>query len=104
MTEKPRSDALVLFGVTGDLVYKKIFPALQSLVRRGRLDVPVISVSRSALTHDELVARATASVTEHGGLDPDAFPKLAAMEETFNFKPHFGWTGAIENQRRALTA
>lgn len=79
MTEKPRSDALVVFGVTGDLAYKKIFPALQALVRRGRLDVPVIGVARSPLTHDDLVARATASVTEHGGLDLVAFPKLAAL-------------------------
>jgi glucose-6-phosphate 1-dehydrogenase len=74
-----RSDAFVLFGVTGDLAYKKIFPALQSLVRRGRLDVPVVGVARSGWTKEQLVERAKASVTEHGGLDPDAFPKLAAL-------------------------
>jgi glucose-6-phosphate 1-dehydrogenase len=76
---KPLSDALVFFGITGDLAYKKIFPALQALVRRGRLDVPVVGVARSPLTRDELVERAKASVTEFGGLDPVAFPKLARL-------------------------
>jgi glucose-6-phosphate 1-dehydrogenase len=73
------SDALVFFGATGDLAYKKIFPALQALVRRGRLDVPVVGLGRSGWTRDQFIERARASVTEHGGLDPDAFPKLAAL-------------------------
>jgi glucose-6-phosphate 1-dehydrogenase len=77
--DKPLSDALVFFGITGDLAHKKIFPALQALVRRGRLDAPIIGVSRSPLTADALVERAKASVTEHGGLDPVAFPRLAAL-------------------------
>jgi glucose-6-phosphate 1-dehydrogenase len=76
---RPRSDAFVFFGATGDLAYKKIFPALQSLVRRGRLDVPVVGVAKSGWTREQLVERARASVTECGGLDPDAFPKLAAL-------------------------
>ena len=42
-----RSDALVLFGVTGDLAYKMIFPALQAMVTHGTLNVPVIGVARS---------------------------------------------------------
>ena len=80
MTEaRPRSDALVFFGATGDLAYKKIFPALQGLVRRGRLDVPVVGVAKSGWTRDQLVERAKASVTECGGLDPEAFPKLAGL-------------------------
>jgi glucose-6-phosphate 1-dehydrogenase len=70
------SDALVFFGATGDLAYKKIFPALQALVRRGRLDVPVVGVAKSGWTRDQLVERARASVTEYGGLDPVAFPRL----------------------------
>ena len=78
MTETS-ADALVFFGMTGDLAYKKIFPALQALVRRGRLDVPVIGVSHRELSPAALIERARASVTEHGGLDPDAFPKLAAL-------------------------
>src|SRR6476646_8787460 len=74
----PLSDALVFFGATGDLAYKKIFPALQSLVRRGRLDVPVVGVAKSGWTRDQLIERARASVTEHGGIDEAAFAKLAA--------------------------
>ena len=76
--ERPRSDALVFFGASGDLAYKKVFPALQRLARRGKLDVPVVGVARSGLTRDQLVERARASVTEHGGLDEEAFPRLTA--------------------------
>jgi glucose-6-phosphate 1-dehydrogenase len=74
--DAPRSDALVFFGATGDLAYKKIFPALQSLVRRGRLDVPVVGVAKSGWGRDQLIERARASVTEYGGLDEAAFAKL----------------------------
>jgi glucose-6-phosphate 1-dehydrogenase len=74
----PRSDALVFFGATGDLAYKKIFPALQSLVRRGRLDIPVVGVAKSGWNRDQLIERARASLTEYGGLDPEAFAKLVA--------------------------
>jgi glucose-6-phosphate 1-dehydrogenase len=78
MSGKPLSDALVIFGISGDLAYKKIFPALQALVRRGRLDVPVVGVARSPWTTEQLVDRARASVTEHGGRDEEAFAKLAS--------------------------
>ena len=74
-----RSDALVFFGASGDLAYKKIFPALQALVRRGRVDFPVVGVGRSGWTREQLIERAKASVTEYGGLDPEAFPKLASL-------------------------
>jgi len=77
--ERPQSDALVFFGASGDLAYKKIFPALQALARRGRLTVPVVGVGRSGWTREQLVERARASVTENGGLDAEAFPKLAAL-------------------------
>jgi glucose-6-phosphate 1-dehydrogenase len=74
---KPRSDALVFFGATGDLAYKKIFPALQAIARRGRLDFPVIGVAKSGWTRDQLIERARASLTEHGGgVDSDAFATL----------------------------
>jgi glucose-6-phosphate 1-dehydrogenase len=73
----PKSDALVFFGATGDLAYKKIFPALQSLVRRGRLDVPVVGVAKSGWGRDQLLERAQKSVTEHGGMDQEAFARLA---------------------------
>src|SRR5436309_11747650 len=75
----PPSDALVFFGATGDLAYKKIFPALQSLVRRGRLDVPIVGVAKSGWNRDQLVERAKASVTEYGGLDKAAFEKMTGL-------------------------
>jgi glucose-6-phosphate 1-dehydrogenase len=70
------SDALVFFGATGDLAYKKIFPALQAMAKRGHLDVPVIGVARSGWGLDQLRARARDSVEKHGGLDPGAFEQL----------------------------
>jgi glucose-6-phosphate 1-dehydrogenase len=77
-TEHARSDALVFFGATGDLAYKKIFPALQSLVRRGRLDVPIVGVAKSGWTREQLVERARDSIVANGTLDDEAFAKLAA--------------------------
>lgn len=74
----PRSDALVFFGATGDLAYKKIFPALQAMARRGHLNFPVIGVAKSGWGREQLLERAKQSVTEHGGLDPAAFEQLAS--------------------------
>jgi len=79
MTTEPKSDAVVIFGISGDLAYKKIFPALQALVRSNKLDVPVVGVARTEWTTEQLIERARASLTEHGGVDPVAFPKLASM-------------------------
>jgi glucose-6-phosphate 1-dehydrogenase len=73
------SDALVLFGITGDLAYKKIFPALQAMARRGTLSFPVIGVARSGWVRDQLLERARASVTEYGGLDQPAFAVLESQ-------------------------
>jgi glucose-6-phosphate 1-dehydrogenase len=71
------SDALVFFGATGDLAYKKIFPALQGMARHGTLEVPVIGVAKSGWTLEQLRERARASVTEHGGgVNDAAFAKL----------------------------
>src|SRR5438128_11785070 len=75
---KPRSDALVFFGATGDLAYKKIFPALQAMARRGKLDFPVIGVAKSGWGLPQLLDRAKASVTEYGGLDEQAFGALVS--------------------------
>jgi glucose-6-phosphate 1-dehydrogenase len=72
------SDAFVFFGATGDLAYKQIFPALQSLIKRGHLDMPVIGVAKSGWTVEQLRERARASLQEHGGVDAAAFEKLAA--------------------------
>ncbi len=74
-----RSDALVFFGITGDLAYKKIFPALHAMARRGKLDVPVIGVARSNWTREQVVERARDSITAHGELDDDAFATLASL-------------------------
>jgi len=73
------SDALVFFGASGDLAYKKIFPALQSMVRRGELDIPIIGVARPGWTLEQLRERARASCTEYGGLDEVAFAKLSSL-------------------------
>lgn len=73
MTGPTHSDALVIFGATGDLAYKQIFPALQALVRRGVLDVPVICFARSKWTLEQLRARVRDSLERHGGIDPRAF-------------------------------
>src|SRR5262245_13936271 len=78
-TSSLASDALVFFGVTGDLAYKKIFPALQGMVRRGRLDVPVIGVARSPWNVDQLRERVRDSLEKHGGVDPAAFEKLSRL-------------------------
>src|SRR5215210_2988968 len=77
--DAPRSDALVFFGATGDLAYKKIFPSLQAMVKHGRLDAPVIGVAKSGWNLDQLKARARDSIEKHGGIDPAAFEKLLGL-------------------------
>src|SRR5437016_4966881 len=76
---EPQSDALVFFGATGDLAYKKIFPSLQAMVKRGHLNVPVIGVAKAGWSLDQLRARARDSLEHHGGLDTAAFDKLSSM-------------------------
>src|ERR1700747_552033 len=73
------SDAFVFFGATGDLAYKKIFPSLQAMGKRGHLDVPVIGVAKAGWTLDQLRARARDSLEKHGGLDTAAFDKLSGL-------------------------
>jgi glucose-6-phosphate 1-dehydrogenase len=73
------SDALVFFGATGDLAYKKIFPALQAMIKRGTLNVPVIGVAKAGWGLDQLKARAKDSLEQHGGLDPAAWAKLSSL-------------------------
>lgn len=75
---EPHSDALVLFGATGDLAYEQIFPALQAMTRRGHLDVPVIGVAKPDWTIEQLHARARASIAAHGPVDTEAFDRLTA--------------------------
>ncbi len=73
------SDALVFFGATGDLAYKKIFPALQAMVKRDGLDVPIIGVAKAGWNLDQLKARAYDSLEKHGGVDQAAFAKLSSL-------------------------
>jgi glucose-6-phosphate 1-dehydrogenase len=71
-----QSDALVFFGATGDLAYKQIFPALQHLVKRRKLQGPIIGVAKAGWTLDQLKARAQDSVLRHGGAAPEGLPQL----------------------------
>jgi glucose-6-phosphate 1-dehydrogenase len=73
------ADALVIFGVTGDLSYKKIFPALQAMIKRGHLNVPVIGVARGGWTLESLRERVRDSLKENGGFDPVAGEKLCEL-------------------------
>lgn len=73
------SDALVFFGATGDLAYKKIFPALQAMIKRGHLNVPVIGVAKAGWNVDQLRGRARDSVEKHGGIDSAAFERLTGL-------------------------
>ncbi|MGB7971088.1 MAG: glucose-6-phosphate dehydrogenase [Candidatus Deferrimicrobiaceae bacterium] len=74
-----RSDALVFFGATGDLAYKKIFPALQEMIRRGALDVPVIGVAKAGWGIEQLRERARKSLEEHGGGNREASERLLSL-------------------------
>ena len=73
-----KSDALVFFGATGDLARKQIFPALQGLVRRGLIDLPIIGVARAEMDLERFRAFARQSLEGHGGVDEAAFAQLAS--------------------------
>ena len=79
MAADTHSDALVFFGATGDLAYKKIFPALQAMAKRGHLNVPVVGVATGGWNLDQFRQRAADSVTKHGGLDTEAFARLSGL-------------------------
>src|SRR6187402_2752549 len=77
MSDEVQSDAFVLFGATGDLAYKKIFPALHSMIKRGHSPGLIVGVSRGGSSLEKLRERARASVQEFGGgVDEEAFKKL----------------------------
>ena len=84
----PSSDAFVFFGATGDLAYKKIFPALQAMIRRGGLDMSIIGMARAGWTLDKLRERARDSLKHNGGVDADAFAKLSARLQYVNGDYH----------------
>src|SRR6266852_1364329 len=79
MMEDSYSDAIVFFGVTGDLAYKQIFPALQAMIRRGHFDSPIIGGAGSPWSIDQLRAHVQDSLEEHGGIDKAAFEKLSSL-------------------------
>ncbi len=80
MNLPPRSDALVLFGASGDLAFKKIYPALHALARRGQLSIPVIGVARAGWNVEQLRIRVADSVKQSkAGLDKKAFDTLAGL-------------------------
>ncbi len=73
------SDALVIFGVTGDLAYKQIFPALHAMIKRGHLDVPILGVARSGWSLEKLHATARESIGMRGPVDPSAFERFCRL-------------------------
>jgi glucose-6-phosphate 1-dehydrogenase len=77
--DRVQSDAFVFFGASGDLAYKKIFPALLRMIRHGELDVPIIGVAKSDWTLDDLKARARDSIEHHGGADGQALDRLLQL-------------------------
>ncbi len=77
---KTPSDALVLFGATGDLAYKKIFPSLYSMVENGRLNIPIIGIARDGYDSDALCQRIRSSIEDFGkGLDEDIYSRLSSL-------------------------
>lgn len=78
-----RCNALVLFGITGDLAYRKIFPALQALARRGDLDLPIIGMAREGWSRERLLQRVRDGLRDAGGLDPEVFAALAVASNTW---------------------
>ena len=95
-----KSDAFVFFGATGDLAFKKIFPALQAMIKRGHFDMPIIGVARSAKNVGGLLARAHESLEKHGGIDVRAFATLSAQLQYVN--GDYGTPETFRNLRKAL--
>lgn len=95
----------MFFGATGDLAYKKIFPALQAMIKRGHLSVPVVGVAKSGRSLDQLRARAHDSLEKHGGVDLAAFERLeqsaCGMSTPRRFR-QFGKSWAQRNGRRTI--
>jgi len=94
------SDALVFFGATGDLAHKKIFPALQNLAKRGKLEIPVIGVAKSGWNLQQLQERARDSVENYGGLDAEAFSKLISRLKYID--GDYGDSGTFTKLRQEL--
>ncbi len=100
MTPAPRADAFVFFGASGDLAFKQIFPALQAMIRRGHLDVPIIGVAKAGWTLERLRARARESLQAQGVVDEAAFAKLVSLLRYVDGDYHDGAT--FDELRRQL--
>jgi glucose-6-phosphate 1-dehydrogenase len=101
------SDAFVFFGATGDLAYKQIFPALQAMIRRGYLDIPIIGVSKSGWDIEKFKERARNSIEKHGGVNAKAFVKLCSLLQYIDGDYHDDVTykmlrKALRNAKRPL--
>jgi len=79
MTKAAHSDALVLFGASGDLAHKKIYPALYAMCRRGRLDIPVVGVARAGWSIDDFKSHVRDSVRNVHGFDEQDCARLIAL-------------------------
>src|SRR5262245_55163194 len=95
-----QSDALVFFGATGDLAYKKIFPALQQMIKNHALDAPVIGVAKAGWGIEQLRERARASLNEHGGVDEAAFGTL--MQRLRYIDGDYNDPATFDNLRKEL--
>ena len=73
------SDALVIFGVTGDLAYKQIFSSLLGLVRDEGLNVPIVGVAKSGWGLDQLKDHAKKSLAQHSPVDAQAQDRLLSL-------------------------
>jgi glucose-6-phosphate 1-dehydrogenase len=98
--DQAASDALVFFGATGDLAYKQIFPSLQRLAKRGKLNMCVIGVAKSGWTLDQFKAHARKSLETHGGIDPKGFPIL--MERLIYVDGDYSDPLTFQQVRKAL--
>jgi glucose-6-phosphate 1-dehydrogenase len=101
------SDAFVFFGATGDLAYKQIFPALQAMIRRGHLDMPVIGVAKSGWDIEKFKERARDSLKKHGGVNAKAFARLCSLLQYIDGDYHDDATyemlrKALRNAKRPL--
>ncbi|HXZ04550.1 MAG TPA: hypothetical protein VEH81_06925, partial [Ktedonobacteraceae bacterium] len=106
-TAKIHSDALVFFGVTGDLAYKQIFPALQSMIKHGHLNVPVIGVAGRPWSIEQLRTHVHDSLEEHSMVDEEAFEKLSSLLQyvSGNYNDETTYTklrNALDGARRPL--
>ena len=73
------SDALVFYGATGDLAFKKIFPALFLMVKRGHLEAPIIGVARGDYDLEKLQLRAKESIQRYGNFEEETFSKFLKL-------------------------